>query len=305
MKLDVKRGIVAFVAATVGALVLVPLATAAKSPVTGGVFTTVNPAVDGPNRCLNGSGLINCNLYTGKPWVWLNGGPSANGLGPNGQYFFAVLEPGGQPNPNDGGAKNLSDDFDTYTNRTFTVTNGEVSAYAGTHSYSPPLIRLYPYADTSNPGGVYIMAVCFLGNGYPVDPRTCKYDAFKAPFPDTTPPICVLTATIAGPPKQIQITIQDPDGQNPNDTGSGIEDIIVDQLVNATVTYSPDPWSVGTLSPIVVTATKIDQTQSSFLALTVINVAGLITRCDPEVPAAEPIRGFLRYGLLVLRRSGL
>jgi hypothetical protein len=90
-----------------------------------------------------------------------------------------VLAPGGQPDPNDGGAKNLSDDFDTYTNRTFTVTNGEVSAYGGTHTYDPPLIRLFPYADTPNPGGVYIMAICYLGDGYPVAPRDCKYDAFK------------------------------------------------------------------------------------------------------------------------------
>jgi hypothetical protein len=147
--------------------------------VSGGAYTTVNAAVDGPNHCKNGNPSVNCNIYDGKEFVWLNGGPAANGLGPDGQYFFAVLVPGGQPDPNDGGAKNLSDDFDAYTNRTFTVTNGEVSAYGGTHTYSPPLIRLFPYADTTNPGGVYIMAICYLGTGYPVTPRDCKYDAFK------------------------------------------------------------------------------------------------------------------------------
>jgi hypothetical protein len=147
--------------------------------VSGAGYTTVNPAVDGPNHCKNGNPGVNCNIYDGKEFVWLNGGPAANGLGPDGQYFFAVLVPGGQPDPNDGGAKNLSDDFDTFTNRTFTVTNGEVSAYGGTHTYGPPLIRLFPYADTTNPGGVYIMAICHLGDGYPVDPRDCKYDAFK------------------------------------------------------------------------------------------------------------------------------
>ncbi len=122
---------------------------------------------------------MNCNIYDGKEFVWLNGGPAANGLGPDGQYFFAVLAPGGQPNPNDGGPKNLSDDFDTFQNRTFTVTNGEVSAYGGTHDKTIPLIRLAPYADTTNPGGVYIMAICSLEAGYPVAPRSCKYDAFK------------------------------------------------------------------------------------------------------------------------------
>lgn len=147
--------------------------------VSGAGYTTVNPAVDGPNHCKNGNPGVNCNIYDGKQYVWLNGGPAANGLGPDGQYFFAVLVPGGQPNPNDGGPKNLSDDFDAYTNRTFTVTNGEVSAYAGTHTATIPLIRLFPYADTTNPGGVYIMAICSLGAGYPVEPRDCKYDAFK------------------------------------------------------------------------------------------------------------------------------
>lgn len=147
--------------------------------VSGAGYTTVNPAVDGNNHCKNGNPAVNCNIYDGKEFVWLNGGPAANGLGPDGQYFFAVLAPGGQPNPNDGGPKNLSDDFDTFQNRTFTVTNGEVSAYAGTHDKTIPLIRLFPYADTTNPGGVYIMAICSLGAGYPVVPRECKYDAFK------------------------------------------------------------------------------------------------------------------------------
>jgi hypothetical protein len=159
------------------------LACAALAPAAGAVsgagYTTVNTAVDGGNHCKNGNPAVNCNIYDGKEFVWLNGGPAANGLGPDGQYFFAVLAPGGQPDPNDGGAKNLSDDFDAYTNRTFTVSGGEVSAYGGTHSFDSPLIRLFPYADTTNPGGVYIMAICSLGTGYPVAPRSCKYDAFK------------------------------------------------------------------------------------------------------------------------------
>jgi hypothetical protein len=162
-----------------------------SSAVSGAAFTTFNAAADGSSKDVCKNSAINCNIYGAKEYVWLNGGPTANGLGPDGQYFFAVLVPGGQPNPNDGGAKNLSDDFDAYTNRTFTVTNGEVSAYNGTHDFdsgsagnpkvdgNPPYIRLFPYADTTNPGGVYIMAICSLKDGYPVDPRDCKYDAFK------------------------------------------------------------------------------------------------------------------------------
>jgi len=169
--------------------------------VSGAAFTTFNAHVDGAGKDVCKNSVINCNIYGAKEYVWLNGGPAANGLGPDGEYFFAVLEPGGQPNPNDNGPKNLSyncypgDDPgvacpDPYTNRTFTVTDGEVSAYAGTHwlddgisgpkpNGKVPFIRLFPYADTSNPGGVYILAICSLEDGYPVAPRDCKYDAFK------------------------------------------------------------------------------------------------------------------------------
>ncbi len=172
------------------------------SAVSGAAFTTYNPWVDGEFKDVCKNSQVNCNIYGIKPDVWLNGGPAANGLGPDGEYFFAVLVPGGQPNPNDGGVKNLSDDYDAYTNRTFTISNGEVSLYEGTHDMDsggtinaarpycgiqrgcvpdgePPFIRLYPYANTTNPGGVYILAICSLEDGYPVVPRACKYDAFK------------------------------------------------------------------------------------------------------------------------------
>jgi hypothetical protein len=186
----------------VGALVMLFGVVIAASAVSGAAYTTFNPWVDGEFKVVCKNSQINCNIYGSKPDVWLNGGPAANGLGPDGEYFFAVLVPGGQPDPNDGGAKNLSDDYDAYTNRSFTVSGGEVSFYGGTHDQdsgdtldptrpfcsaprgctpdgNPPFIRLFPYADTWNPGGVYIMAICSLGEGYPVDPRDCKYDAFK------------------------------------------------------------------------------------------------------------------------------
>ncbi len=187
--------IVIFVAVLTLAVTLSALA------VSGAAFTTFNAHVDGAGKDVCKNSSINCNIYGKKEYVWLNGGPTANGLGPDGEYFFAVLVPGGQPDPNDGGAKNLSDDYDCYLNRQFTVANGEVSAYTGYAcggSYpfqsmhwlddgksgakpngKVPYIRLFPYADTTNPGGVYIMAICSLADGYPVEPRDCKYDAFK------------------------------------------------------------------------------------------------------------------------------
>lgn len=184
------RSLILLIALGLALALALGIAMAGKA-VSGAAFTTFNAAADGAGKDVCKNSAINCNIYGAKEYVWLNGGPTANGLGPDGDYFFAVLVPGGQPNPNDSSPKNLSDDYDAYTNRTFTVTNGEVSAYSGTHDFDsgspgnpkvdgqPPYIRLYPYADTTNPGGVYILAICSLEDDYPVDPRDCKYDAFK------------------------------------------------------------------------------------------------------------------------------
>lgn len=166
---------------------LLPIAVAsANTPVSGAAFTTTNTNVDGTGHCKNGNEDVNCNIYDGKDFVWLNGGPSTAYVG-DGDYFFAVLDPGGQADPNDGAAKNLSDDYDAYANRTFSVSGGVVS-YGGTHDFDSNKIRLMPYADTSNPGGVYILAICSLADGYPVDPSDCKYDAFKIQEGEITPP---------------------------------------------------------------------------------------------------------------------
>jgi hypothetical protein len=157
----------------------------ANAPVTGAAFTTVNEAVDGSGHCKNGNPNTNCNIYDGKQYVWLNGGPSVAYVG-DGNYFFAVLDPGGQADPNDGAAKNLSDDFDAYTNRTFSVSGGTVT-YGGSHDFDSNKIRLMPYADTSNPGGVYILAICSLADGYPANASDCKYDAFKVQETEVQP----------------------------------------------------------------------------------------------------------------------
>jgi len=187
--------------------------------VAGAGFTTTNPHNDGVDKCLNGpSGLttpsVNCNIYDTKANVWINGGP--NHTGPSalsdGDYFFAVLEPGGQPDPNDGAAKNLSDETeddrpspgsgtgDLYTDRMFRVSGGEITENLGTHldddffdATHGLLIRLVPYDDTRNPGGVYILALCKLNAPeqlpvYPVNPDDCKYDAFKVRNGETPPP---------------------------------------------------------------------------------------------------------------------
>lgn len=173
------RSLLRLLALTIGLLALALPASALAGPAT---YTGTDPFVDGPGRCLNGNqtaanGPVNCNIYTGKQYVWLNAGPD-NALLDDGTYFFAVLAPSGQADPNDGSTDLLSQD--TYDNRTFTVSGGTIT-YTGGHDVDGNKIRLMDYADTPNPGGVYILAICGLDGSQPVTPSACKYDAFKAP----------------------------------------------------------------------------------------------------------------------------
>jgi hypothetical protein len=183
----------------------------AAGTVTGGVSTTDDTGFGFPytaQACLNGIG-VNCNIYLDKRDVFFSGLPVEASLGA-GTYFFAVLEPGGQPNPNDlsytlnDGDKNLSDDYDPWTNREFSVDSSGIFTYSGSHEHDTAnnKISLFPYADTTNPGGVYIMSICKVPSSPTtvlpvpgVDPRDCKYDAFKVKVPTTTttPPAADLT----------------------------------------------------------------------------------------------------------------
>jgi len=94
---------------------------------------------------------------------------------------------------------------------------------------------------------------------------------------DEKPPICVLTASVLGPPKSIQVTVQD--------TGSGLGSVTVDTSTNASTVVPP--FTPGTTSPVVITATKINSSQSSTVQLTVRDVAGNETVCDPVWSASK------------------
>jgi hypothetical protein len=65
--------------------------------------------------------------------------------------------------------------------RTFTVnSSGAISAWAASRNtgFTPNgqrAIDLWPFEATTNPGGVYILAICPTGHS---DPRDCKFDAF-------------------------------------------------------------------------------------------------------------------------------
>src|SRR5919202_5838365 len=141
------RGSARLSLAALAALAALAVAAPTAGAVSGAAFTTVNEAVDGAGHCQNGNPAVNCNIYDGKQFVWLNGGPAAAALG-DGTYFFAVLVPGGQLDPNDGGAKNLSDGANgPFQTRTFSVAGGTVSypKPPGTHDVADNKIRLMPY----------------------------------------------------------------------------------------------------------------------------------------------------------------
>ncbi|MEK9138028.1 MAG: carbohydrate binding domain-containing protein, partial [Bacteroidota bacterium] len=90
---------------------------------------------------------------------------------------------------------------------------------------------------------------------------------------DRTPPSCALTAIIPGPPKQLQVTVQD--------IGSGLAGVAVLTATNIVLPLSITPFPVGTTTPVVITATKDIQSLSSILRLRVTDVSGNSSECDP------------------------
>jgi hypothetical protein len=89
--------------------------------------------------------------------------------------------------------------------------------------------------------------------------------------PDTIPPLCEVTNIDPGPPFTIEVTIQD------NESGVAAINVVFSN--NAIITIPP--FTPGTNNPIIVTAEKIDQTQSATVVLEVVDVAGNTTLCDP------------------------
>lgn len=272
------------------------LVAAPASAVSGAAFTTINSTADGGGTgagqglCFNGNGNVNCNQYVDKDFVWINGGPTGNSL-TDGNYFFAVLVPGQQKNANDQvpkslSDKNLSDDYDTYQNRTFRVSGGNISFYGGTHDQGIDVnddnelkIRLMPYSNTTNNGGVYILAVCSLdgsldtSRGLPgVKANDCKYDAFKIQE-DRQPPECPR------PTFSYNQFGQRVGTQLFRDSG-GIDRIEVLNVTNATVAPLENFFQ-GTVQTVKLTATKISEAAGARIEILVTDVAGNSIRCDP------------------------
>jgi hypothetical protein len=88
---------------------------------------------------------------------------------------------------------------------------------------------------------------------------------------DFTKPRCPITLNDPGPPARIEVTIQD--------TSSGLAEILVTRSENADTVVPP--FTVGTTDPVVLSATKIDQTQRARVEARVTDLAGNVALCDP------------------------
>lgn len=282
--------------------------------VTGNVNTVVDSNKSYTGQCNNGNPTVNCNIYTSKLYVFLN--EAAASIAPDGVYFFVIGEPGFKADPTQESLgsttnKNLSDNYDCYKNREVVISGGKIvksltssdtSCFANgvpfAHVFDSPFVQAFPFADTSNNGGEYQAALCYVGQLDPSKPTTpvslpggsykeddlcAKSDNFKVltstPTPDTTPPTCSYYATVAGPPKQLQVEVQD--------SGSGLKSIVA-TTTNATV--SSLAVTSGSTSPFMVTATKTNQAYGSTLKLTITDVAGNVTTCDPIMPGARIVK---------------
>lgn len=112
-----------------------------------------------------------------------------------------------------------------------------------------------------------------------------RVSAPPPPPNDTTPPICTWRfrqwapgqPTYAGFPtayrghKYVEVTVHDPE--------SGLSNIIWNTALNVYLhghTFTP-----GTTAPVTFTATKINNSTRSQLDITVVNMVGLRTHCDP------------------------
>jgi hypothetical protein len=88
--------------------------------------------------------------------------------------------------------------------------------------------------------------------------------------PGTCPPSECPFQLISGPPTQAVFTFQD--------TTAGIASIVVTRSENADTVVPP--FIPGTTTPITVTSTKIDQTQSARIEIQYTNSAGTLRTCD-------------------------
>ena len=250
--------------------------------VNGAAMTTVDETALG---CINGTGTVNCNLYTAKNKVYLSGGPisaSFGYAGVGGRFVFAVLVPGYQ-NPGvegDGSNGNLSDavasidqknsnalnagggdlracrifDIDAAGNIDNTIGGSCAHAY-GTHAGDgKAILQVAPFDNTTNNGGGYILSVCHVDQAG--NPDACKYDYFKIRAGEEECPDCNEQSN----PDLSGLKYYDVNTNGQWDAGEpGIPGWLIDVGGSATTTLTTDLNGEFTYSPVPGTYTFTEQ----------------------------------------------
>jgi hypothetical protein len=88
---------------------------------------------------------------------------------------------------------------------------------------------------------------------------------------DASPAQCPITLNDPGPPARVEVTIKD--------VGTGLAEVLVTKSENADTVVPP--FTVGTNDPVVLSTTKIDQTQKARVEARVTDLAGNVKVCDP------------------------
>lgn len=134
-----------------------------------------------------------------------------------------------------------------------------------------PVQSVFNWTLGTTQTGLFTIIFTATDNTALVTRCTLSINVASGPPPDITPPSCTISPIIPGPPIQIQITLRDQQ--------SGLASIVPVTLVNATLNIPS--FTVGTTSPVVVTATKVNQTLASTVLIRATDVAGNSITCDP------------------------
>ena len=153
---------------------------------------------------------------------------------------------------------------------TFRVISGPNSGVTGTGVTNASGVATFTYVGAGGAGTDNITAE-YTDSAGALKTSNTVLKIWEGGPADTTPPTCILTATFAGPPKQLQITVQD--------SGSGLASILVTKSQNADTVVPP--FTPGTQSAVLITSTKIVQSAGSVVELVVTDMAGNKIVCDP------------------------
>lgn len=155
---------------------------------------------------------------------------------------------------------------------TFEVISGPNVGITGTATTDTTGKASFTYTGSGGPGTDQIQA-SYRNNQELIIRSNIVTKTWVQSETDTTPPVCRIERIDAGPPVVLTVFTQD--------GGSGLASIQVTESTNANTVVPP--IAAGTTTPVMVTATKIDQTQRSRVMLRVTDVAGNVTNCDPVI----------------------